>query len=111
MAEAEKKRLGYNGKILHVDLSTKKTEIEEPAEAFYRTYLGGGLLGTYYLVKGTKPGVDPLSPENVLVLAPSVVTARAWPTMDGRTSSSSCLVSFRSRRASGRRYRNAARIR
>ena len=77
MAKEEKKRSGYNGKILHVDLTAHKTEIEEPAEAFYRTYLGGGLLGTYYLLKGTKPGVDPLSPDNVLVFAPSVATGAA----------------------------------
>ena len=32
---------GYNGNILHVDLSSKKHWIEKSSENFYRTYLGG----------------------------------------------------------------------
>jgi len=31
---------GYTGKILHVDLSRRKIETEEPGEVFYRSYLG-----------------------------------------------------------------------
>jgi len=66
--------LGYHNKILHVDLSTGKFEIEQPGEKFFRTYMGGSALGLYYLLRGTDPGVDPLGPENVLVLALSVLT-------------------------------------
>ncbi|MHA1681662.1 MAG: aldehyde ferredoxin oxidoreductase family protein [Promethearchaeota archaeon] len=68
---------GFNGKILHVDLTTSEITVEEPSMAFYRTYLGGGLLGSYYVFKLTDPGVDPLSPENVLVFSPSVITGVA----------------------------------
>jgi aldehyde:ferredoxin oxidoreductase len=32
---------GYTGKILHVDLSHRKIEVEENDEGFYRSYLGG----------------------------------------------------------------------
>ena len=32
---------GYNGNILHVDLTADKLEVENPPEAFYRKYLGG----------------------------------------------------------------------
>ena len=32
---------GYNGKILHVDLTKGTLTVEEPKEAFYRKYLGG----------------------------------------------------------------------
>ena len=32
---------GYAGKILHVDLSTRKFTVEEPEEKFYRQYIGG----------------------------------------------------------------------
>jgi aldehyde:ferredoxin oxidoreductase len=67
-------RKGYNGKILRVNLTDKKWKIEEPDEVFYRTYLGGGALATYYLLKELKPGVDPLSPENILIFSTSVVT-------------------------------------
>jgi aldehyde:ferredoxin oxidoreductase len=68
---------GYNGKILHVDLTTGQFEVEEPGEAFYRKYLGGSALAMYYILKEIPPGVDPLSPGNVLVLALSVLTGSA----------------------------------
>jgi len=60
---------GIWGKILHVDLSERKTWIEEPPEQFYRKYLGGGGLGSYYLLKHVTADIDPLSKENVLVFA------------------------------------------
>jgi aldehyde:ferredoxin oxidoreductase len=65
---------GYNGLILHVNLSDSSWKVEEPAESWYRTYVGGSSLSAYYLLKYIKPGVDPLSPQNVLVFACSVVT-------------------------------------
>ena len=65
---------GYNGKILHVDLSHMKMKVEEPDEVFYRTYLGGGGIASYYLLKGLKPGIDPFSPDNVLVFASNVIS-------------------------------------
>ncbi|MBU2511294.1 aldehyde ferredoxin oxidoreductase family protein [bacterium] len=68
------KPFGYNGKILHVDLSNKTWHVEEPSEKWYRTYVGGSSMASYYLLKELKPGVDPLSAENVLVFACSVLT-------------------------------------
>jgi len=65
---------GYNGKILHINLTDNSWEIEEPSEKWYRTYVGGSALAAYYLLKYMKPGVDPLSEDNVLVFACSVVT-------------------------------------
>ena len=65
---------GYNGKILHVNLTDAKWEVEEPSEQWYRTYVGGSSLASYYLLKNLKPGIDPLSKRNILVLACSVVT-------------------------------------
>lgn len=65
---------GYNGRILHVDLGTGKTSIEKPNEVWYRTYMGGSGIASYYLFKHIKPGVDALGPNNVLVFALSVVT-------------------------------------
>jgi aldehyde:ferredoxin oxidoreductase len=65
---------GYNGKILHIDLSSMKMRVEEPDELFYRTYLGGGGIASYYLLKNLKPGIDPLSPDNVLVFASNVIS-------------------------------------
>ncbi len=65
---------GYHGKILHVDLTTGKLEVEEPDETFYRKYMGGSAMGAYYLLKHTPPGADPLGPENTLSLMVGVVT-------------------------------------
>jgi len=64
---------GYHQKILHVKLDDLSTYIEEPDDIFYRLYVGGGLLGTYYLLKLTQPRIDPLSPENLLIFSNSVI--------------------------------------
>ena len=65
---------GYHGKILHVHLNDLTLETEEPPEAFYRKYMGGSALGTYYVLKNTPANADPLGPENTLVLSLSVLT-------------------------------------
>jgi aldehyde:ferredoxin oxidoreductase len=64
---------GFSGKILHVDLTEGTFEVELPPESFYRQYVGGACLGNYYVFKGLKAGIDPLSPQNVLVFAISAV--------------------------------------
>ena len=53
---------GYNGKILHVNLNELSYEIEAPSEEFYRTYMGGGGLTSYYPRKFDK------TPQKVLQL-------------------------------------------
>jgi len=68
---------GYNGKILHVNLTNGLLDVEEPGEAFYRKYMGGSALAMYYLLNEMTPGVEPLGPDNVLVLALSVLTGTA----------------------------------
>ena len=63
---------GYTGNILHVDLTNRNIEIEEKDDTFYRSYLGGRGIGYHYLMKLVPPGVDPFSPDNILVLATGV---------------------------------------
>lgn len=65
---------GFTGKILHVDLTNRQIEVETPDEAFYRQYVGGSLIGLYYLWKNTPTEADPLSPENTLTFAISATT-------------------------------------
>ena len=65
---------GYTGKILHIDLSNRKIEVQEQDDAFYRSYLGGRGIGYYYLMKNVPPRVDPFSPDSILVLATGVMT-------------------------------------
>jgi len=65
---------GYTGKILHIDLTRGLSKVEFPTDAFYRTYLGGSAIGTYYLLKCTPANADALGPENTLTLMTGVVT-------------------------------------
>ncbi|MCW3992773.1 MAG: aldehyde ferredoxin oxidoreductase family protein [Candidatus Bathyarchaeota archaeon] len=65
---------GYNGKILRVDLTEEKITVEEPPETWYRTYLGGMGAIAYYLLREMEGGEDPLGPENLLIMAPGVIT-------------------------------------
>jgi aldehyde:ferredoxin oxidoreductase len=65
---------GYHGKILHIDLATKKMEVETPPESFYRKYFGGSAMGTYYILKEVPKGANPLGSENLLTIFDSVVT-------------------------------------
>ncbi|MBE0667781.1 MAG: aldehyde ferredoxin oxidoreductase, partial [Bacteroidales bacterium] len=65
---------GFNGKVLHVNLTRMLLEVEQPSEAFYRKYMGGSAFGAYYLLKHTPPETEPLAAENTLTLAAGVVT-------------------------------------
>jgi len=65
---------GYTGKILHVDLTHRKIETEEPGEVFYRSYLGGRGIGYHYLMRDMPARADALAPENVFTLATGVMT-------------------------------------
>jgi aldehyde:ferredoxin oxidoreductase len=59
---------GYMGKILRVDLSERKTWVEELDEATYRKYVGGVTLGSKYLYEEVSPDVEWSSPKNRLIL-------------------------------------------
>lgn len=65
---------GYNGKVLQVNLSEQRVVVEAPSEVFYRTYMGGSSLALYYLLRESRPGADPLGPENILIFASSVLS-------------------------------------
>jgi aldehyde:ferredoxin oxidoreductase len=60
-----------------VDLTDRKVEIESPDEKIYRKYLGGACLGAYYVMRETKKGIDPLSPDNILAFTISPLTGAA----------------------------------
>ncbi len=68
---------GFTGVILRVNLSTGEIVRQEMPEEFYRTYLGGGAVGAYFLLTETAPDLDPLDPGNMLTIAPSVTTGSA----------------------------------
>ena len=72
-------RFGYWNKILHVNLADRTTRIEEPGDAFFRRYAGGRGLIAHYLLKYVPKGADPLGPDNILVIAPGVITGAPVP--------------------------------
>jgi len=65
---------GYTGKILRVDLTNRRIEVEERDETYYRRYFGGWNIILDTLLREMPKGADPLGPENILVFAPSVIT-------------------------------------
>jgi len=72
--------LGYAGRILQVDLTTGKVRIEKLAEENAKQYIGGIGLGMKLWLDNSKAGVNPLSPENPLVLALGPVSGTMFPT-------------------------------
>lgn len=68
---------GYTGKILRVDLTNRKSEIETHDDAFYRTYLGGRGMVAYYLMKELPRGIDAFDPRNLLIFAAGPLTGAA----------------------------------
>lgn len=65
---------GYNGKILHVNLTKRVWHVETPSELFYRQYGGGSAIGLYYILREMPAHADPLGPENLLTMALSPLT-------------------------------------
>lgn len=72
--------LGYSGKVLYVDLSSGRTRTERLNEEYAKKYIGGIGLGMRLWLANSKAGVDPLSPENPLVLALGPVSGTMFPT-------------------------------
>lgn len=60
---------GYAGKILFVDLTSGKIREEALTIEDAKTWLGGMGIGTKLLYEMTRPGIDPLGPENVLTFS------------------------------------------
>jgi len=57
---------GYQGKILRVDLTNEKITTEPLNRDWAKQFIGGKGLGARYLFEELKPGIDPLSPDNIL---------------------------------------------
>ncbi|MGE4543678.1 MAG: aldehyde ferredoxin oxidoreductase family protein [Pedobacter sp.] len=58
---------GYWQKIAVIDLTTEKVDYIKPSEDDLKKFIGGSGLGAKLLYENTKPGIDPLGPENVLI--------------------------------------------
>lgn len=71
---------GYAGRILRIDLSSGAYKAEPLKEEIAKKYIGGIGLGMRLLTDNSKPGVNPLSPENPLVLATGPFSGTMAPT-------------------------------
>lgn len=70
---------GYMGKIARINLTNLKVVIEELNEEFFKKYLGGRNIASYYMLKEISPNADPLGPENKLIITTSVLTGTMIP--------------------------------
>ena len=70
---------GYIGRLLRVDLSGGSTSTESLPEEFFRKYLGGRNVVSYFMLKEIPPGLDAYSPDNKLIIAASVLTGTRIP--------------------------------
>ena len=71
---------GYHGKILEVDLTRSEVRILPLQVDILEDYLGGRGLATRILCDHIDPGCDPLSSDNVLVIATSPLLGTVAPT-------------------------------
>ncbi len=60
---------GYSGKILHIDLASRKTWVETKPEEWYKTYIGGVSMASRLCWENIEAGCDPLSPDNPICIA------------------------------------------
>lgn len=70
---------GYAGKILEVSLPQKMTK-EDLDPRIARRFLGGLGFNAKILYDETGPEIDPLSPENIVVISPGALTGTGAPT-------------------------------
>jgi aldehyde:ferredoxin oxidoreductase len=70
---------GWNGKVLQVDLTKGKAVPRKFDAEFAKAFLGGRGFAAKFLWDQLKQGVDPLSPENLLIFAAGPLTAFSLP--------------------------------
>src|SRR5688572_10607598 len=71
-------RFGYHGRVLHVDLTKRRAWLEDLDDDTWRIYGGGGLLATRYLLRDVPRGIDAFDPDNLLVMASSVMAGHPY---------------------------------
>lgn len=59
---------GFFNRLLRINLSTKKSFVESLPESILQSYLGGKGLGSYILLRENPPRIDPLAPQNRLII-------------------------------------------
>lgn len=70
---------GYTGQILYVDVTKREFHIERFDECFAWRYLGGNGFAVKILYDRLRSGIEPFSPENIIVFAVGPVTDTPIP--------------------------------
>jgi len=70
---------GYSGKILHIDLTNRKTWVEQKPEEWYKIYIGGISMAARLCWENIEVGCDPLSPGNPICIANGVFAGTPVP--------------------------------
>src|SRR5690554_3335869 len=70
---------GYKGKILKINLTDKTSETVRIPDHWYEKYIGGEGFAAKIVYNTLKPKIDPLSQENILVLATGPLTGTRSP--------------------------------
>lgn len=71
--------LGYQNKVLRIDLTKKGAKTEPLRMDWAEKYIGSKGLAIKYLYEELKPGIDPLSPDNKLLLMTGPMTGTPVP--------------------------------
>lgn len=74
----------HAGKILHINLTTREVWTEPLKDELIKKYLGARGINAHLLWNLTKPGIDPLGPENVLIFGSGGLSGTHAPS-SGRT--------------------------
>lgn len=70
---------GYNGRILWIDLTSRKSKVETISVEVLKSFLGGKGLGIYLLYNNLKAKVDPYDPSNLLIFVTGPLTGTTFP--------------------------------
>ncbi|WP_250672789.1 aldehyde ferredoxin oxidoreductase family protein [Paraclostridium ghonii] len=71
---------GYNGKVLRINLTNQKVDVEDLDLDLAQKYIGARGLGVKVYMDEVNPKIDPLSEENKFIIATGAVTAAPVPT-------------------------------
>ena len=69
----------FTDKLLTVDLTTEEIELADFPEGLARQFLGGRGINAWFLAQHVGAGIEPLAPENVLVLSCGLLTGTQAP--------------------------------
>jgi aldehyde:ferredoxin oxidoreductase len=68
------------GRILEIDLSSEQVTTTSLSKSVIEKYLGGRGFNVWYLRTHLPAGIDPLGPENILILSCGLLTGTSAPT-------------------------------